>query len=95
MTNETFVELKNKSNSIELIKLIEAIRYNYQSHEYPPLGVWESMDTLARAYQLDNVSEASHYKKFKTIVEVCKTNGVNFIVICSANVDIPIKVLYK
>ena len=94
MANENFVELKSKSDSIGLIKLIEAICYSYQSHEYPPLGAWQSMDVLARAHQPDNVSEANHYEKFKTIVEVCKANGVNFSVLCSANVDMAIKALY-
>ena len=32
------------SDSIGLIKLIEKICYNYQSHEFDPLGGWEVMD---------------------------------------------------
>ena len=53
------------------------------------------MDKLVQDHQLDNVSRASHYEKFKTFVEVCKANGVNFSVIYSTDVDMAIKVLYK
>ena len=53
------------------------------------------MDILARACQPDNVSEANHCEKFKTIIEVCKENGVKFSGLCSANVDMAINILYK
>ena len=96
MAIETFTDLKNKSDSIGLVKLIETICYSYQSHEYPPLGAWQAIDTLGRAHQPDiNMSEANHYEKFKTIIEVCKANGINFSVLCSANVDMALKVLHK
>ena len=78
VVNETFAELKSESDAIGLIKLIEAIFYSYQSHEYPPLGTWQSMVILAWSHQPDNVSEANHYEKFKTIIEVRKANDVNF-----------------
>ena len=37
--------------------------------------------------------EANQYEKFKTVVEVCKANGVSFSVLCSANVDMAIRTL--
>ena len=50
----------------------------------------------ASAVQPDvGVSEANHYEKFRTIIEVCKANGFNFSVLCSVNVDMAIKVLHK
>ena len=65
--------VKEESNSIDLIKMLERICYNYQSHEYPPLGAWEAIDRLGNM-----VSEPDRYDSFKTMVEVCKSNGVNF-----------------
>ena len=38
--------------------------------------------------------EANQYEKFKTVVEVCKANGVNFSVLCSANVNMAIRILH-
>ena len=38
--------------------------------------------------------EANQYEKFKTIIEVCKANGINFSVLCSANVDMAIDILH-
>ena len=82
--------VKQESDSIELIKMLERICYNYQSHEYPPLGAWESIDRLSNM-----VSDPNRYDAFKTMVEVCKANGVNFSVMCSANVDMAMKTLHK
>lgn len=38
--------MKQRSEYISLIKLLESICYSYHSHEYAPLGVWEAMDRL-------------------------------------------------
>ena len=73
-----FEGMKEKSDSILLIKLLEIICYSYQSHEYAPLGAWEAMDRLGRARQPEDVQEANHYDTFKTIVEVCKASGIDF-----------------
>ena len=87
--------MKEKSSSIELIKILERICYNYQSHEYPPLGVWEAIDRLGITRQPDGMLEADHYKTFKTMIEICKASGINFAVICSANVYMAMKTLFK
>jgi len=39
------------------------------------------------------VLEADHYEKFKTIIEVCKISGINFALLCMANVDMANKML--
>ena len=93
--NDKFTAIKSASNSIALIRMLEQICFNYQLHEYPPLGAWEAIDNLGRTIQSDTVLEANHYEKFKTIVEVCKANGINFSVLCSANVDTAISILYS
>lgn len=53
------------------------------------------MDRLTKAHHPDGISEAKHHESFKTIVEVCKARGINFSVMCSANVDMAIKILHK
>ena len=35
-----FDTIKEEADSIKLLKTIEQICYNYQPHEYPPLGAW-------------------------------------------------------
>ena len=76
-----------------MIKVIERICYNYQSHEFPPLSGWDSLDRLTTVIQPEDVLESEHYEKYKTIIEVCKTSGIKFSVMCSANVDMAIKLL--
>ena len=90
---KNFKDIKEKSDSIALIQVIERICYNYQSHEFAPLSGWDSLDRLTAARQPDDVLESEHYEKFKTIIEVCKASGINFSVMCSANVDMAIKSL--
>ena len=43
--------IKEQSDSIGLIKMIERVCYNYQLHEYAPLGGWESLDRLGTTRQ--------------------------------------------
>ena len=50
--------IKEKSDAIGLIKLIERICYNYQSHELVPLGGWESLDRLANTRQPEDTLES-------------------------------------
>ena len=82
-----------KSDSIALIKVIERICYNYQSHEFAPLSGWDSLDRVTAVRQPEDVLESEHYEKYKTIIEVCKASGIKFSVMCSANVDMAIKLL--
>ena len=70
--------MKEEADSIKLIKTIEQIFYNYQPHEYPPLGAWETLDALSKSIQPENVLETDHYETVKIMVEVCKASGVNF-----------------
>ena len=49
--NKTFQSIRSTSNSIALLKLIEQIAYNYQSHEYGPLAGWNSIDKMSAARQ--------------------------------------------
>ena len=70
--------MKEEADSIKLIKTIEQIFYNYQPHEYPPLGVWETIDVLRKSIQPENVLEADHYETVNTMIEVFKASGVNF-----------------
>ena len=50
-----FDVIKEEADSIKLLKTIEQICYNYQLHEYPPLGAWEASDRLGKAIQPENV----------------------------------------
>lgn len=52
---------KKEADSINFIKTIEQICYNYQPHEYPPLGAWETIYTLAKSIQPEYVPEADHH----------------------------------
>ena len=94
--DDSFPPIKLASDSIGLIKILERICYSYQSHEYPPLGAWESLDRLSNTKQPDvGVSEANHHETFKTIVEVCKASTINFAMMCTANVDMAMKILHN
>ena len=90
-----FSLIKEKSDYIPLIKMIERISYNYQSYDFDPLGGWESLDRLSKTIQHEETLESEHYEKFKTVVEVCKASGINFAVMCSANVDMGMTSLHK
>ena len=74
-----YKNIKEKSDSIALIKVIERIYCNYQSHAFAPLSRWDSLDRLTAARQPEDVLESEHYEKFKAIIKVCKTSGINFI----------------
>ena len=89
-----FNAIKEKSESINLVNMIECICYNYQSHEFAPLGGWDYLNRLTATQQPDDVMKSDHYNKFKTVVEVYKASGINFSVMCSANVDMFIKTLH-
>ena len=87
--------MKEEADSIKLIQTIEQICYNYQPHEYPPLGAWEALDSLGKAIQPENVLEADHYELVKTMVEVCKASGVNFALLCTHTVDMAVNMLHN
>lgn len=55
-----FKTINEEANSLDLIKAIEQICYNYQPHEYPPLGAWEALDKLGKSFQPENVREPDH-----------------------------------
>ena len=77
------------------MKLLEKICYNCRAHEYTPLGAWDAMDRLSAHRQPDNVHEVKHYESFKSVTEMCKASGINFAVMCSANVNMAIETLSK
>lgn len=93
--DEIFYNIKEKSDSIVLIKLLEKVCYSYRAHECTPLGALDVLDITTGMHQPDDVHEVRHYESFKLIAEMCKANGINFAVICSANVNIAIKTLYE
>ena len=86
-TINNFDKIKEQADSINLLKSIEQICYNYQPHEYPPLEAWEALDKLGKAIQPQDVIESDHYESIKTIVEVCKASGINFPLLCTHTVD--------
>jgi len=53
------------------------------------------MDRLCLLKQPELVSEANHYEKFKTMVEVCKASGINFALMCTHNINAAMKQLHK
>ena len=70
--------------------MIKCICYNYQSQEFAPLGGWDSLNRLTATRHPEDTLESDQYDKFKTFVEVCKASGINFTVMCSANIDMAI-----
>ena len=36
--------MEEEADSIKLPKAIQRISYDYQPHEYPPLGAWDAID---------------------------------------------------
>ena len=90
---ETFSNLKNKSDSIGLIKLLEKLCYSYKAHEYTPLGAWNAIDKLSRLIQPEDVHEVQHYEVFRSVIEMCKASGVNFALMCTDNVNTAMKEL--
>ena len=92
---EVFEEFENKSNSIELIKLLEKLCYSYRAHEYTPLGAWNAFDKLGELKQPEHVHEVKHYETFRSVVEMCKASSINFALMCTANIDMAMKELGK
>lgn len=91
----SFKTMKEKYDSISLIKLLERTHYGYQSHEYTSLIACEVIDRLWIARHPEDVYEAIHYDMFKTIVEVCKACRINLALIFNANVDMAIEQIHK
>lgn len=46
---------------------------------------------LGKKIQSENIPQSEHFDKFGTIIKVCKASGVNFNLMCLANVDMNIK----
>ena len=92
-SSEEYSGIKERSDSIALIKLLEKICYSYRAHEYTPLGAWEALDKLADMKQPDDLHEVKHYESFRSVTEMCKASGVNFATMCSANVNMAMKTL--
>ena len=90
---DTYANIKAQSDSIELIKLLEKLCYNYRAHEFKPLGAWDAMDKLSSLQQPDHVHEVKHYETFRSVIEMCRASGVNFAVMCSANINMAMKTL--
>ena len=86
--------LKEKADSIKLLQPIEKICYDYQPHDYPPWGMWEALDKLGKAIPPETIMEAEHYGALKTVVELYKTSGVNFALLCTRTVDTAMEELY-
>ena len=85
--------MKDEADSIKLIKTIGKICYNYQPHEYPPLEIFEALDSLDKAIQPENILEADHYEMMKTMVEVCKASGVDYSLLFTHTVDMAVNML--
>ena len=92
-SDQTFKTIREQSDSISLIKLLEKMCYSYQAHEYMPLGVWNALDVLTSLRQPDEVLDVNHYETFWCVTEMCKASGINFAVLCSANVNMVIQTL--
>ena len=91
----TYKGIKDKSDSISLLKMLETICYNYQSHEYGPLGAWDAIDRLGKTYQPEHVHETRYHDLFKTLIQVCKANNINFALMCTTNIDMAMKQLHS
>ena len=95
LADPNFETVKESADSIGLLKIIECICYNYQPHEYPPLGAWEALDHLGKTYQPETTSEAEHYETIRTLIKVCIASGVNFALMCTHTVDMAMEVIAK
>ena len=92
-SEDTFKDIKNRSDSIALMKLLEKLCYNYKPHEYTPLGAWTALDKLTALVQPDTVHEVKHYETYKSMVEMCKASKINFALLCTENVDMALNKL--
>ena len=90
-----FKNIKETSETIDLIKTTERIYYNYQSHKCGPLGGCESLDRLGTTRQPEDTYETEHHDKFKTVIKVCKASKINFSLMCTANIDMTMKELWE
>ena len=93
--DDSYAAIKESSNSIELIKLLEKICYSYMAHEFIPLGAWDAIDKLSAMKQPDDVHEVKHYESFRSVTDMCKASTVNFALMCTANVDLAITTIKK
>ena len=92
-SEDTFAEIKRKSDSIGLIKLLESLCYNFKPHEYTPLGAWTALDKLTALVQPETVHEVKHYETYKSVIEMCKASKVNFALLCTDNIDMSMNTL--
>ena len=90
-----FEGVREDARSVDLLKLIKCICYNYQPHKYPPHVVWGSLDELSRMFQTMYISESEHYDSVKTIAEVCNAIIVNFALMCTHTIDMAMKTLHS
>jgi len=92
-SDSEFKKIKDNADSVELLKIIERISYNYQPHEYTPLGAWDDLDKLGRTRQSDEMNESEQFEKFKTVIKVYKVSGIDFPLLCTHTVDISMRTL--
>ena len=60
----------------------------------PALDGWKAIDQLCNLKQPDDAPVTKDQKKIKTIIKVCNASGINFSVMCSANIDMAFKGLH-
>jgi len=70
----TYDSIESDADVIELLKLIQAQIYNYQSHKYPPEAVHEAIQKFYTLSQ-ENMDNQTYINEFRSQIEVIDTVG--------------------
>ena len=69
--------------------------YSYRAHEYTPPVAWDDLNKLAYMKQHDDTHEIKQYESFRSVIEMCETSSIIFAVMCSANINMSMKILKR
>ena len=76
-SDANFKGINDTIDSIKVLINIKRICYNYQPHEYPPLGAWDILDKVGKLKQQDKMKKSEQFESVKTVVKVCNGNSVD------------------
>lgn len=65
--DDKYIKIKERSDSITVIKLLKTLCYNYKAYEYTLLVTWDVMNKLGAIRQPEDLHEAKHYESFWSV----------------------------
>ena len=75
-TQETYDNIKSTMNTIELLKIIKKICYNFQEVKYSPASVHTIIDRFINCKQKEEESNQTYLQRYNNAVTALETNGI-------------------